>query len=126
MIGYADRPTALHTESTTPDWQRAEEFLSHRGFPGIGHLLTNLTHLSNLTIYAPVVRTSYKKHGDAILAPNDAPHYVMRLNNLLQAIGDMQDLSWETTQTGPQHVAPWTVIAYSMCSVELKFVLSSD
>ncbi|KAI0094496.1 hypothetical protein BDY19DRAFT_988332 [Irpex rosettiformis] len=39
-------------------------------------------------------------------------HWRLQLNNLLQRSYGTAALRWECQQFGPQHTAPWTVVAY--------------
>ncbi|CAE6490856.1 unnamed protein product [Rhizoctonia solani] len=38
--------------------------------------------------------------------------FVMKLNNLLQAKGKLNTLSWRETSSGPAHGPEWTISAY--------------
>ncbi|QRW24566.1 hypothetical protein RhiXN_11478 [Rhizoctonia solani] len=39
--------------------------------------------------------------------------FVMRLNNLLQAQGKLNTLSWKESASGPAHGPEWTISAFS-------------
>ncbi|KAH7334480.1 hypothetical protein B0J17DRAFT_673507 [Rhizoctonia solani] len=45
----------------------------------------------------------------AAINPND---FVMRLNNLLQAQGKLNTLTWKESAEGPAHGPEWTITAY--------------